>query len=224
MHGIPPLMENCSKYKMQDPTLKESVDLTTDQYETAISTDTISQLTQDLSFLRKESIKIINDKKDVENASFLDKISSLQKSADTSIGTLSTFIKGTLASQDAVITSLKNGQESMDNRMTTVTDNFKKQMDAMYQSLVNLQHTLLSLVGVSSQLDLMSAQQRVIANMNKDNTFTGTQPGEPGELRALISERGDKGEIWRIQENFVRIIRIRGELYLRGVIKTNKKD
>ena len=47
-------MENTSKYQMQDPTLKESVDVTIEKYETATSTGTMSQLLQDLAFLRKD--------------------------------------------------------------------------------------------------------------------------------------------------------------------------
>ena len=75
-----PLMTNEQKWVTQECTPKESVDLTNDDYETADSTDTISQLTQDLVFLRKgfnESIKDTNEKWDRENATFLAKILSL---------------------------------------------------------------------------------------------------------------------------------------------------
>lgn len=59
----------------------DSVDHTKDDNDTTNSTDTISHLTHDLVFLRKdsnESIKIINDKWDVENATLLHKIFSLK--------------------------------------------------------------------------------------------------------------------------------------------------
>jgi len=93
-----PLMDNNSDSSQIIPP-KESIDLMKGDNDTTASNYTISQLTQDLAFLRKdfnESIHITNKKSDEESASFLDKISTLQKSADTSIGTLSTFIKGTL--------------------------------------------------------------------------------------------------------------------------------
>ena len=89
---------------------------------------------QDLAFLRKDfnnSIQLSNKKGDDENSFFLEKNPTLQKSNDTSFDSLSTFIKGALTTQDDVITSLKTGQELMDCRMTTVTDNVQRQMDAM---------------------------------------------------------------------------------------------
>ena len=63
----------------------------------------------------------------------MDKISKDQKSTDTSISDLTNFIKGALTTQYKVITSLKDGQASMDNRMATVKDNVQKQMDMMNQ-------------------------------------------------------------------------------------------
>ena len=47
-------MDNVKKGVTQVLTPKESVELRKDDYETADSTDTISQLTQDLAFLRKD--------------------------------------------------------------------------------------------------------------------------------------------------------------------------
>ena len=60
----------------------ESIDLTKEDTATSASTDTISQLTQDLAFLRKEfneSIKITNTKRDDKNTEFIAKISEIQK-------------------------------------------------------------------------------------------------------------------------------------------------
>ena len=68
----------------------------------------------------------MNKKRDEENSSFLDKISTLKKSTDTSIDSLSTSIKGALTTQDEVIMSLKTAQELMDLRMTTVIDNVQR--------------------------------------------------------------------------------------------------
>jgi len=94
-----------------------------------------------------------------------------------------TFIKGTLTAQDSVITNLKRGQESMDNRMTTVTDNIQQQMDVMNLSLVNLQKTLLHMVGIPN-LGLIS-QQCAVARTQTDNIVYGTQPVLPGRLGEL---------------------------------------
>jgi len=107
----------------------ESIDLTTEDTDTSASNDTISQLSQDLDFLQKDfndSIQLTNKKHDEENTSFLEKISTLQQSADTSIESLTTFIKSALTTQDKVVTSLKTGQESMNLRMATVTDNVQR--------------------------------------------------------------------------------------------------
>ena len=74
------------------------------------STGAISQLMNDLAFLRKdlnESIKNTNEKREGENATFLAKISAVQKTTDVSIGNLTMFIKGNLIAQGIVITSLK---------------------------------------------------------------------------------------------------------------------
>ena len=74
------LMDNDKKVVTQGFTPRDNVDLTKDDYETANSTDTISQLTQDLVFLRKDfnkSIKDTNEKRDGENAAFLARILSL---------------------------------------------------------------------------------------------------------------------------------------------------
>ena len=78
----------------------------------------------------------------------MDKISIVQKSTDRSISDLTKFIKGTLTTHDTVITSLKDGQASMDNRMVTVTDNVQMQMETINQSLLTLQQILIQLVGV----------------------------------------------------------------------------
>jgi len=61
---------------------KKIIDLMKEGTDTSASTDTISQLLQDLAFLRKEfndSIQLTNKKRDEENASFLDKISTRQQ-------------------------------------------------------------------------------------------------------------------------------------------------
>ena len=93
----------------------ERVDLTKEYTVTSASTDTISQLTQDLAFLRKkfnESIQITNTKNDDKNTEFIEKISEIQKKTYFSTEELSLFIKGTLTKQDTVIKSLKDGQLS----------------------------------------------------------------------------------------------------------------
>lgn len=82
-----------------------------------------------------------------------------------------------------MITSLKNGQESMDRRTTTVTDNVQKQMDAMNQSLVNLQHNLLYLAGVPES-NLSNQQQCVMASATTYTILMGTQPVPLGGGRA----------------------------------------
>ena len=131
---------------------KLSIDLTKDDTTKSTSTDTISQLSQDLAFLRKdfnESIELTNKKRDDENATFLGKISSLQKSTDTSIDSLTIFIRDSLITQDKVITSLAQGQASMDKRMETVTDNVQRQMDTMNNALLDLQKTFLRLAGAT---------------------------------------------------------------------------
>jgi len=130
---------------------KESIDLTNEDNGTFSSNDTISQLSQDLAFLRKDfndSIQLTNKKRNEDNTSFLEKISTLQQSTDISIDSLTTFIKSVLMTQYKIMTSLKTGQESMDLRMVTVTDNIQQQMDTMHQSLMALQQTMLHLAGV----------------------------------------------------------------------------
>lgn len=94
-----PLMEKYDNEVLHSLPSKVSVDLTKDDNTTTALTDTISKLTQDLVFSRKnvnESINITNAKRDEENTIFLDKIWNLQKSTDKSIDSLPTFIKGTL--------------------------------------------------------------------------------------------------------------------------------
>jgi len=132
-------------------------------------------------FFRKdfnESIKITNDKRDAENTQFWDKIATLQKSTYTLTRDLTKFIKGTLTVQDSVITSLKRGQESMDNRMTTVTNTVQQQMDEMHLSLVNLQKTLLHVVGVPDPGLIL--QQCAMTMTQTDNIIYGSQPILPG--------------------------------------------
>jgi len=113
---------------------KEIIYITKEDTDTSASHDTISQLSQDLAFSRKDfndSIQLTNKKRDEENTSFLDKISTLQQLTDISIDSLTTFIKSALTTQYKVITSLKTGQESIDLRIATVTDNVQRQMDTM---------------------------------------------------------------------------------------------
>ena len=60
--------------------LKESIDLTKEDYDTSASTDTTSQLLQDFAFLRKDlndSNQLANKKRNEENNSFSDKILTL---------------------------------------------------------------------------------------------------------------------------------------------------
>jgi len=78
---------------------------------------------------------------------FIEKISGIQKTTDSSIEELSLFIKGMFTKQDAVIKILKDRQLSMNRRMTTVTDNMQNQMDAMNLTLGNLQNILLRTLG-----------------------------------------------------------------------------
>jgi len=131
----PPLMDKIDE-STTISTPSERIDLTKDATETTASSDTISQLSQDLVFLHKEFnelIQLTNKNRYDENTAFMDKISTVQKSTDTSISDLTNFIKGDLTTQDKVITRLKDGQASMDNRMATVKDNVQRQMDMMNQ-------------------------------------------------------------------------------------------
>ena len=165
---------------------KTSIDLTKDDTDTSASTDTISQLSQDLAFLRKdfnESIQLTNKKRDEENDTFLGKISTLQKTTDTSIDTLTTFIRDSLTTQDKVITSLANGQASMDKRMETVTDNVQRQLDSMNTSLIGLQQTILHMVGAKAA---NVQHSHCASQMNsQDTTLTGTQTVPLGGLDEL---------------------------------------
>jgi len=154
---------------------KESIDLTKEDADNSASTKTISQLSQDLDFSRKnfnDSIQLTNKKRNEENTSFLNKISKLQQSTDTSIYSLTTLITRALTTQDKVITSLKTGQESMDLRMAAVTDNIKRQMNTMNQSLMNLQQTMLRLAGVP-EADINHNQCDMSINA-QDNSLFGT--------------------------------------------------
>jgi len=108
---------------------KESIDLMKEDTDTSTSNDTISQLFQDIAFLRKDfndSIQLTNKKRDEENTFFLDKISTLQQSTDKSIDSPAIFIKSALMTQYKVITSLRTVQESMDLRMVAVTDTVQR--------------------------------------------------------------------------------------------------
>jgi len=165
---------------------KESIDVTTEDTDTSASNNTISQLSQDLAFLWtdfNDSIQLTNKKRNEENASFSEKILTLQQSTDTSIDSLTTFIKSALTTQDKVITSLKMGQESRDLRMMIVTDNVQRQMDTMNQSLMALQQTVLPLVGVQNA-DINHNQCAMSMN-TQDNSLLGTQPVTLGELGKL---------------------------------------
>jgi len=62
--------------------------------------------------------------------------------------------------------------------MTTVKDNVQQQMDAMNLLLVNLQKTMLHMVGVSDP-GLIS-QQCAIASTQTDIIVYGSQPVLPG--------------------------------------------
>lgn len=169
-----------------DSASKVSVDLTGEETATSAPTEAISQLTQDLAFLRKdfnESIKISNDKRNEENTQFLEKIATVQLSTEKSVGELTTFINGTLKAQDGLFKSLKQGQDSLDERMTTVTDTVQKQMNTMNTTLVTLQNTMLRLAGVPES-DI--ANTHCATGANSQLTFQhGTQPvllGGLGEL------------------------------------------
>jgi len=164
----------------------ERIDLTKDATETTASSDTISQISQDLAFLRKEfndSIQLTNKNRDNENTAFMDKILTVQKSTDTFISDLTNFIKGALTTQEKVTTSLKEGQISMDNRMATVTDNAKRQMDTMNQLLSTLQQTLLQLVGVPATAVIN--YQNWASKTTQDTIMLGTQSTPLGGLRKL---------------------------------------
>jgi len=85
--------------------------------------------------------------------------------------------------QNKVITSLKTGQESMDLRMATVTDNVQRQMDTMNQSLMALQQTMLRLSGVP-EADI-NHNQCAMAMNTQDNSLLGTQSIPLGRLGKL---------------------------------------
>jgi len=180
------------------PTSTASIDLTKEDNDATSSTDTISQISQDLTFLRKEfndSIQLTNKKRDDENTLLLDKISTLQKSTDTSINSLTTFIKGALTTQDEVITSLNTGQESMDLRMTTVTNNVQRQMNAMNQLLKTLQHTLLRFAGVPDA-DLPHTQCAMVTH-TLDTSILGTQPvllGGSANYETFLGRKANHGK------------------------------
>jgi len=71
----------------------------------------------------------------------------------------------------------------MDTRMTTVTDNVQQQMNAMNLSLINLQKTLLHMVGVPDPGLIL--QQCAMARTQTDNIVYGSQPVLPGGLGEL---------------------------------------
>ena len=165
-------------------TPSERIDPNNDVTETTASLDTISQLSQELDFLRKEfndSIQLTNKNRDNENTVFMNKISTVQKPTDTSISDLTNVIKGAFTTQDKAITSLKDGQVSMDNRMATVTDNAQSQMDTMNQLLSTLHQTLLQLVRVPAAAVLN--HQNCSSRTTQDDIMLLTQPVPLGGLR-----------------------------------------
>ena len=169
-----------------DSASKVSVDLTGEETATSAPTEAISQLTQDLAFLRKdfnESIKLSNDKRNEENTQFLEKIATVQLSTEKSVGELTTFINGTLTAQDGLFKILKQGQVSLDERMTTVTDTVQKQMNTMNTTLATLQNTMLRLAGVPES-DIVNTH--CATGANSQLTFQpGTQPVPFGGLGEL---------------------------------------
>ena len=82
-----------------------------------------------------------------------------------------------------MISSLKQGQELMDARMTMVTDNVQLQMNAMNTTLANLQNTMLRLVGVPES-DIRNQNCAMSAN-TQVNLQLGTQPVPPRGLDEL---------------------------------------
>ena len=114
---------------------------------------------------------------------FLGKISTLQKSTDTFIDSLTTFIRDSLTTQDKVITSLANGQAFMDKRMETVTDNVQRQMDTMNTSLLGLQQTLMRMVG-ATEPNMQNTQYAMQTN-TQGSTLLGTQSVLLGGLDEL---------------------------------------
>ena len=84
-----------------------------------------------------------------------------------------------------MIKSLKDGQLSMDRRMTTVTDKVQNQMDAMNLTLGNLQNILLHTLGVSAQ-ELASPTNCLQSGMSQtEKLHIGTQPVLQGGLGKL---------------------------------------
>ena len=108
---------------------------------------------------------------------------TVQKSTDTSISDLTNLIKGVLTTQDKVLTSLKYGQVSTDNRMATVMDNVQSQMDTMNQLISTLQQTLLQLVSAPAAAVLN--HQNCASSTTQDTIILGTQPVPLRGLRKL---------------------------------------
>ena len=88
-----------------------------------------------------------------------------------------------LTTQDKFVTSLKDGQVSIDNRMATVTDNVQRQMDTINKLLSTLQQTLLQLVGAPAAAVLN--HQNCTSNTTKDTIMLGNQPVPLGGLSKL---------------------------------------
>ena len=71
------LITDTTKRLSSKDSSKESIYLTKEDTDTSASNETISQLSQDLTFLQKDfndSIQLTNKKRNEENSSFLEKI------------------------------------------------------------------------------------------------------------------------------------------------------
>lgn len=88
-------------------------------------------MADDHSFLKNEFQTVIKDanaNRVEDNTLFINKLSTIQKGTTTLVGELTTRVKETFIFQDKVITSLKESQEAMYEKLTTISVQVANQM------------------------------------------------------------------------------------------------
>ena len=100
----------------------------------------------------------------------------MQSKSDATLAELSTFIKSTFTVQDRVITSLKEEQEALDEKMDNILDQVQTQMQLMTNLLTEFKTTLVGAAAAHSKFQTSDQHPMAVNCLSDDANSFGTQP------------------------------------------------
>ena len=133
-----------------------------------------------------------------ENKVLIEQMNQIQTKSDSFSGDLAKFMEKTCMIQDKAITVLKNVQEAMDVKLTTISNYTELQMKSMSDVLMDFNKHMIGLADGKSKISNFEQQQNAIAELGNDSHFLGNQrnPLGGGSItdERLNGDREKRGE------------------------------